>query len=137
MLGDLANAESSYAMALKLCGSGPACAWPLMQMGFLHSRTQGEKGQKYFRQAIEARPDWAKPHFYLGKSLVAAGNLGDAQKEFETAIRLDDSKSDYHYQLARLYLRLGKKPEAEREMSRYQALAKLEHGTAALESDAQ
>ena len=127
-LGDLPAAGRSYRKAEELCGAGSAeCAWPLLQLGFLSLRETGDReAEPYFRQAVAARPDWAKPHFYLGKTLVTLGRLDEAQAELETAVRLDDSKSEYHYQLAQVCRRLGDAQKADRHLQRYQTLADLE-----------
>jgi tetratricopeptide (TPR) repeat protein len=127
-LHDQVMAGESYRKALQLCGSqARECAWPMLQMGFLTERRKGvREAEPFFRRAAAARPDWAKPHFYLGKALVALGDLGNAQEELETALRLDEGKSQYHYQLAQLYRRLNQPQKAKEHLTRYQALADLE-----------
>jgi predicted Zn-dependent protease len=100
----------------------------LLQLGFLTERQKGAKeAEPYFRQAVAARPDWAKPHFYLGKALAALDDSSGARAEMETAVRLDEQKSQYHYQLAQVYRRLGKSEKATEHMKRYQTLADREH----------
>ena len=128
-LHDQVMAEESYRKALQLCGSqARECAWPMLQMGFLTERRKGvREAEPFFRRAATARPDWAKTHFYLGKALVALGDLRNAQEELETAVRLDEGKSQYHYQLAQLYQRLKQTQKAKEHLTRYQALADLEH----------
>ncbi|MBI1941678.1 MAG: tetratricopeptide repeat protein [Acidobacteria bacterium] len=123
-----AKAEASYHQAVETCGSeSRACAWPLMQLGFLASRRQGPaKAVEFFRKSAAARPDWAKPHFYLGKTLATLGDFEEARAEFEAALRLDELKSEYHYQLSQTYRRLGDVRKAEHHLARYQALNDLE-----------
>ncbi len=127
-LYDPSAAEQTYRKALELCGSQARdCAWPLLQLGILISRQKGaQEAEPYFRQAVRDRPDWAKPHFYLGKTLAALGDLNGARTTIETAVHLDESRSEYHYQLAQVYRRLREPQKAEREMGRYQALTDLE-----------
>ena len=117
-------AEASYRKALEFCGSETSeCAWPLMQLGFLASRRKSPReAEQFFRKSIAARPDWAKPHFYLGNSRAAQGDFTEARAEIETAVRLDGSKPDYHYQLAQLYRRLGETQKAEEQMTLYRSL---------------
>ena len=128
-LHNLSSAEDSYRKALELCRSQTSeCAWPLLQLGFLTERQAGAKeAESYFRQAVAARPDWAKPHFYRGKALAALDDLSGARAEMETSVRLDEQKSQYHYQLAQVYRRLGKPEKAKEHMKRYQTLADREH----------
>jgi len=123
-LHELDAAEASYQKAVEFCGVQSAeCAWPLMQLGFLSSRRhRAEQAEQFFRGSIAARPEWAKPHFYLGKSRAAKGDFAEARKEVETAVRLDGSRSEYHYQLARIYQKTGETQKAEEQMNLYQKL---------------
>jgi tetratricopeptide (TPR) repeat protein len=127
-LHDLTRAEGNYRKALELCAPQTTeCAWPLLQMGFLIERQKGSReAESFFHQAVVARPNWAKPHFYLGKILVALNDLEGGRAEMEAAIRLDEGKSEYHYQLAQLYRRLKETQKARQHLSRYQVLAGLE-----------
>ena len=127
-LHDLTGAEGNYRKALELCAPQTTeCAWPLLQMGFLVERQKGSReAESFFRQAATARPDWAKPHFYLGKILVALDDLEGGRAEMEAAIHLDEGRSEYHYQLAQLYRRLKETQKARQHLSRYKVLAELE-----------
>jgi tetratricopeptide (TPR) repeat protein len=127
-LHDADAAEKSYQKALQVCRPRTAeCAWPLLQMGFLSERQKGPRDAEiYFRQSAAARPDWAKPHFYLGKTLVTLNDLEGARIELETAVRLDEAKSQHHYQLAQLYRRLKEPEKAKQHLTRYQALVESE-----------
>jgi tetratricopeptide (TPR) repeat protein len=127
-MGDTASAGRHYRKALEVCGSTQReCAWPQMELGFLASRHSGEKeAEQYFRRAVDARPDWAKPHFYLGKTLAASGNLAAALAELESAARLEPDQSQHHYQLAQVYRRLGKVKQSEQHLARYRELVETE-----------
>ena len=121
-------AKESYRRALQICGSqARECAWPLMQMGFLTERQNGAReAEPFFRRAVAVRPDWAKPHFYLGKLLASLNDLEGARAEMETAVQLDETKSQHHYQLAQLYGRLKETQKAKEHLTRYQVLAELD-----------
>jgi tetratricopeptide (TPR) repeat protein len=127
-LHDAVTAERSYQKALELCGDQTSeCSWPLLQLGLLTERQRGaQEAEQYFRKAVAARPDWAKPHFYLGKALVALGDIYGGRAEMETAVRLDEGKPQYHYQLAQICQRLKEMQKAKQHMERYQALVELE-----------
>jgi len=77
-------------------------------------------------RAVEARPDWAKPHFYLGKTLAALGELSAARTELEAAARIEPDLSQHQYQLAQVYRRLGNVEKAEQHLARYRELVELE-----------
>lgn len=127
-LGDTAGAEGNYRKALDLCGGASRdCAWPFLELGFLASRHTGEKeAERYFRGAVEARPDWAKPHFYLGKTLAALGQLDSARAELEAAASIEPDQSQHQYQLAQVYRRIGDRAKSERHLARYRELAERE-----------
>jgi tetratricopeptide (TPR) repeat protein len=127
-LHDAVAAEMSYQKALELCDKQTSeRSWPLLQLGLLTERQKGaQEAEQYFRKAVAARPDWAKPHFYLGKALIALGDINGALAEMETAVRLDEGKSQYHYQLAQVYRRMRETEKARQQMARYQVLADLE-----------
>jgi len=130
-LGNAARAEENYRKALDLCGSGSRdCAWPLFELGFLANRRSREKeAERYFRRAIEARTDWAKPHFYLGKTLAGLGQLDSARAELETAASLESDQSQYEYQLAQVYRRIGDHAKSEQHLARYRELAERQRKT--------
>jgi tetratricopeptide (TPR) repeat protein len=127
-LGDAVAAEQSYRKALGLCGGASYdCAWPLLELGFLASReTREREAERFYRRAVEARPDWAKPHFYLGKTLAALGQLGAACTELEAAARIEPDQSQHQYQLAQVYRRRGNLTKSEQHLARYRELAELE-----------
>lgn len=126
-LGDDNAAEKSYRKALAMCGTGRECAWPLLQLGFLYRmRNMPRDALRFFRQAVQARSDWARPHFHLGKTLAEAGELGEACSELEQAVKLDQSRPEYHYQLAQVYRGLGQAQKATAQIESFRALADLE-----------
>jgi predicted Zn-dependent protease len=127
-LGDAERAEQNYRKALDLCsGASRDCAWPLLELGFLASRQTGEKqAERYFRRAVEARPDWAKPHFYLGKTLAALGQLDAARTALEAAAQIEPGQSQYEYQLAQVYRRMGDRAKSKQHLARYRELAARE-----------
>jgi predicted Zn-dependent protease len=76
----------------------------------------------YYQRAVRARPDWALPHFHLGKTLAALNDLNAARAEIETAITLDSNKPDFHYQLAQIYRRLGETEKSNAQFARFRSL---------------
>lgn len=126
-LGDLGPAEDSYRRALRVCGAGRDCAWPLLQIGFLHGVQSGPAAAiPYYRRAVETRPDWARTHFHLGKALAAEEDLAAARQELERAVELDAAQPEYHYQLATVYRRLGEAGKARAQLAQFRSLRNLE-----------
>ncbi len=122
-LGDTAQAEAGYRRAILVCGAGRECAWPLLQLGFLRGVQGGPReALPHFLKAVEARPDWARPHFHLGKTLAALDDFAAARTELERAVELDGSRPEYHYQLAQVYRRLNEPAKAAAQFARFRKL---------------
>ena len=116
------HAEKSYRKALELC-AGTDCSWPLLQLGYRATRENNTtEALLYYRRAAQARPQWAPPHFHLGKTLAALNDLKAARAELEKAIAIDSNNSHYHYQLANVYRRLGEAEKAKAEFDRFRSL---------------
>ena len=125
---DFAGARRSYARALDHCpDSGRDCAWPLLQLGVLESREGASRtAEAYLRRAIQARPDWAKPHFYVAKLRLAEDDLAGARAGFEESVRLDPEKPEYHYQLANVCRQLGLEERATLHFARFREISALQ-----------
>ncbi len=117
---DLADAERSYRTAVMLCGDRKReCGWPLLELGRVTETRSEAEAQQYFAKAVAARPDWAKPHYYLGKALAAREEFEAARKELESAVRLDGSRPEYFYQLGQVCRQLGDKETAKHYLMRF------------------
>ena len=55
--------------------------------------------------------------FQLGKAYLRQARLAEAEAALETATKLDPTDKGAHYQLGRLYHRLGKTELARRELA--------------------
>lgn len=78
-------AEEALRRAIALCP--PESLWvPLAEMGHLH-KAQGSyrPAAAWYRKAIEASPDEASGHIYLGSLLARAGRPSEAEAEFRAA----------------------------------------------------
>jgi tetratricopeptide (TPR) repeat protein len=124
MLDQFADAEAAYRKAADHCTHGTEdCSWPLLQLGTLLIRQEGpEHAEPILKQAVADRPTWDKPHFQLGKAQAEMHDFVHAKREFETAIQLNESVPQYHYQLSRACRELGEREQADKEMARFRAL---------------
>jgi tetratricopeptide (TPR) repeat protein len=80
-----------------------------------------QKRQELAR-AIEVQPGFAAAHFELGLLASESGDLAVAVDEFGKANALDDGIPEWHYRLSRVYRRLNRPSDAERELRRFQEL---------------
>jgi tetratricopeptide (TPR) repeat protein len=76
----------------------------------------------HFERALSQNPDYAAALVGLGKSLVSAGRAAEAVAPLEKAVKLIPGDPVAHYQLSFAYRRVGREPEAQRELAIYRKL---------------
>src|SRR6266576_6926255 len=81
----------------------PRRAGPYCPPGRVHARL------------IEIDPDDARAHKRLGRALGAQGKVNEGVAHLQKAIVLKPDEDEPHYDLASIYLRLGRMPEALNE----------------------
>ena len=75
------------------------------------------------RKSIALRNDFWESHFELGLALERRRAFDEAAQELERSIELDPNQPVPHYRLARVYDRLGKTSEANRQREIHARLA--------------
>jgi Flp pilus assembly protein TadD len=78
------------------------------------------------RHAVEIEPGNPDTHHILGRALLAAGQARESAQELESAEHLAPDSSAIHFHLAAAYRELGRKEDAQREMSTYVSIKKRE-----------
>lgn len=63
-------------------------------------------------QAVIMQPENVELHLKLGFTYTRLGKADEAQRSFETAVRLDPKKAIAHYMLGLIYEKKGLKPRA-------------------------
>jgi tetratricopeptide (TPR) repeat protein len=76
------------------------------------------------RQAVQIDPANPDAHHVLGRVLLAAGHANESSRELESAERLAPNRAAIHFDLSKAYQQLGRKLDAQREMSTYSAIKK-------------
>ncbi len=74
------------------------------------------------RQAETVDPSLSEPHYHLGKLALREGNLRDALRELEAAVKLDPNDSKNHYGLAQVYRKVGRAADADHEVQIFEIL---------------
>ena len=95
----------------------------LVQQGiaqFKQGNMQAAMGQ--FRAAVQANPNHAVAHDYIGVILGESGKLNEAIVEFDQAIRLDPRLPDPHFHLGLAYKQTGRINDA---ISEYQEALRI------------
>ncbi len=92
-----------------------------------NSEVEGRAIQ-FLRKAESLDPSLAETHYQLGKVALREGNLREALRQLETAVKLHPKGSKNHYGLAQVYRKLNRSSDAEREARIFQALREKETG---------
>ncbi|MGO9601510.1 MAG: tetratricopeptide repeat protein [Isosphaeraceae bacterium] len=106
-------AQAALKRALALCPSEKL--WiPLSEMGHLHrARGQLKAAAAWYRQAIDAAPQEASPHIYLGGVLARSGQLSEAEASQRAAIRCTlDCREEAYLNLGLVLRAQGRYEEA-------------------------
>jgi tetratricopeptide (TPR) repeat protein len=69
--------------------------------------SQPEEAIAAFRRSIALNSELAEPHDELGKLYYQSGLIQPARIEFERVLELDPHQANAHFQLSRIYARLG------------------------------
>ena len=124
---DLALKNFALAIELNRKSSHPS-PWPLLDRAVtLQSLGKMAEAEADLRDALKVDPEFAQGHFRLGSVLEDSSHLEAAVAELVEAARLDTRFAEPHLLLARIYKRLGRKEDAEREALIYERL----HGAGA------
>lgn len=82
------------------------------------------EARQAFAESIRLKPDFAPPHYQLGKLLARANQLEPAARELEIAIRYQPDLAEAYYQLSRVYPRLGENAKSQRALVAFSQLKK-------------
>ncbi len=72
-----------------------------------------EAAEKWFRKAIELKPDYAEAHYNLGVILNDLGKIKEAELSYRKAIEINPDYAEARYNLGIILKNLGKLKEAE------------------------
>jgi anaphase-promoting complex subunit 3 len=87
-------------------------------------RTAGIRAEQLLKQAIANDATNPEAFFELGKIESRDGRLTDASQHLERAAKLLPESREVHFVLSRVYRRLNRTADAQRELETYQRLTK-------------
>jgi tetratricopeptide (TPR) repeat protein len=120
--GELENAKQEFELELADDANHELA---LTYLGDIARKQSDETSAMSFLKRAIAQPGATRLAFYdLGLLDAAAGRNEEAVADFQHAIHLDPNAVDAHWRLARLYLAMGKKREAEEELAKLKTLHK-------------
>jgi tetratricopeptide (TPR) repeat protein len=90
----------------------------------LEDRSPGNRDRAIalLKQAIALDSSSFEAQYQLGNVELAAGQFDAARKDLERAIQLNPADSRAHFAMSRVYRRLGRDSDADRELESYQKL---------------
>jgi Tfp pilus assembly protein PilF len=84
------------------------------------------RAEQLLRSAMALDPSLPEAHYQLGNLAFKKGVMTEAQQHLEQAVKLDAHNGTAHFALSRVYRRLGRKEESDREMELYEDLKSAE-----------
>jgi Flp pilus assembly protein TadD len=94
------------------------------------ARSNGDdetRAAQLLRKAEALDPTLPEAHYELGKLALRDGNMHEALRQMETAVKLDPQSGKNHYGLAQAYRKLGRGAEAGREAQIFQEIKAREN----------
>jgi tetratricopeptide (TPR) repeat protein len=85
-----------------------------------------ERAADEFSVVLEQNPDWVDGLFLIGLCRLKTGRADEAVDYFRRAIARKDDKSEYHFSLARAYIKLRRYEEAKSALGDAEPLASPE-----------
>jgi tetratricopeptide (TPR) repeat protein len=86
---------------------------------FFLRRNQFEKAFQLAAEAAQRNPQSARDAFLTGNSLVKLGHEDKSERWLKRAVELEPGYAEAHYVLARVYRKLGRTEEAERQLAEF------------------
>ena len=83
-------------------------AQALLRAGPDPSDKEFQEAQRMLKKTVELDPNHARAHGLLGKNYALLGNMAEAVRELEVALRLDPNDRTSAYQLVLLYGKTGR-----------------------------
>ncbi len=139
--GFVAEAMKDDAAAMEEYGKelhvSPQATAPMIQLALLYAEAgRNDEALELARKAVTLEPGNARSHFALGRVLLERQQWAGSAAELEKAKELSPAASIVRFQLARVYRKLGRKQDADREEAAFEALQKKEGGQPAAEDPA-
>ncbi|MDY6824356.1 MAG: tetratricopeptide repeat protein [Thermodesulfobacteriota bacterium] len=94
----------------------------LIGQAYYHKK-EYQKAVDYFKKAIDLKPDYPFASHWLGKTLLAQGNTGDAINALEKAVEQAPKNAAFYFDLGMAYKAAGNRQKARQAFSRAAAMA--------------
>ena len=120
------NEEAALAAFQREIEISPQHALARMQIAYIKLQANdAAAGLPFAEEGVKLRPQLALSQYVLGRLLFDAGQHARAVEVLETARRLAPDEPKIHFSLARAYLRVKRKSDADRARAEFTRLNKL------------
>jgi tetratricopeptide (TPR) repeat protein len=109
------NAKTEFDEELKIDPDNASAEFMLGEIA--RQAGQWDDASGHFSRAAKLDEGFQEAYLALGMTLNSAGKFAEAIPPLESYTRMQPGDPAGHYQLATAYARMGRKPEAEREMA--------------------
>ncbi|MEW5979525.1 MAG: tetratricopeptide repeat protein [Acidobacteriota bacterium] len=127
-LGQDEEAVAAYRKAIDLNEQQKTRSeWPYINLAkFFLDRNRYDESIPVAMHATQANPKSADAFFVLGKAYHKIRADKEALEALERAVQNDANHTETHYLLSRIYFKVGRKEDAEKEMAIFQRLKEME-----------
>jgi tetratricopeptide (TPR) repeat protein len=107
------EAEAQFAAESRI---SPNSELPWVQRAFIELQTKKPADALVSAQkAVALAGKSAEAHYVLGRALFDSGKFQEAEQELQTAARLNPGSPEVHFNLAKVYAKLNRAEDAQRE----------------------
>jgi tetratricopeptide (TPR) repeat protein len=126
-VGDSEKAEAQFRQAVQLNPKNASYYSALGQVLRTEGPQRTDEAMGYLKKALLLNPSGTKTKFFLALCYEEKSDLPTAQRLLEEVLRIDPDSLQTHRALAKIYYRLGKKSEGDRETGIVAQLEAKEH----------
>ena len=87
-----------------------------------------ENAYRHFQRSLDIDAKFVLPRIALARALESQGKLQEAQKQLDTAAKLEPDNATLHYRLAQLYKRLNNPAASAEELHRFEGIRNRQRG---------
>jgi tetratricopeptide (TPR) repeat protein len=125
-LNDFENAQQAYEQAIAIDRTAAKRSeWPHYNLAVLQLKAgKAEAALPHFAEALLIQPKFAEARLQHAVALAAVGKRQQARSELQALITDQPDNADAHYQMGRLYAKMGDQPKAREHLLLFERLRK-------------
>lgn len=123
-LNQFERAQKAYETAIALDRTQQRRSeWPYYNLGLLQLNAgRSADAVSHFEEALRVQPKFAEARLKRAVALASLGRREEALAELQSLVKDEPASADAHYQLGRLYTRLGNTEKGKEHLLQFQRL---------------